>query len=162
MFSESTPLLFADDLEISDSEDRETLRMSNLAAISSSVLQGDDALLPECHENFAAVFIPEDGELAENTTDLCINLKTQIFLRSLREIDNSQGRSDALDTHFPANVDELVSRHIGDTPSRELARERLASGIRTRRQELLESILDDHKRGKSGQFADLERTLIDE
>lgn len=125
--------------------------MSNLAAISSSVLQGDDGLVSDCHENFAAVFIPEDGELAENTANLCINFKTQAFLISLKQTEDSQGRSDALDAHFPANVDETVSRNLGDSPSRTQERERLASGIRTRRQELLESILDDEKRCKPRQ-----------
>lgn len=149
IFSESSPLLFADDLEVSDSEDRETLRMSNLAVISSSILQGGDELLAECHENFATIFIPEDGELAENTTKLGLGLKIQAFLKSLRQADDNQKRSDTLDTYFPANTDDSANRILGDALTRAQERESLASSMRSRRQELLDAMLDDEKRGKA-------------
>jgi hypothetical protein len=122
--------------------------MSNLAAISSSILQGSDELLPECHENFATIFIPEDGELAENMASLGLSVKTQAFLKSLQQTNDNQSRSDTLDSYFPADADETISRILGDTPTRTQERESLASSIRTRRHELLDSILDDEKRRK--------------
>ncbi|KAH8906615.1 hypothetical protein BR93DRAFT_625778 [Coniochaeta sp. PMI_546] len=145
IFSEGSPLLFADELDISDSEDRETIRMSNLAAISTSAFAGDGALLADAHDNFPTIFVPEEGDFIKDLKPLYLNFKTQAMLSSLTTAHNPQERSDVLDRFFPPNFDELLTQRHGDSLFQG-NREDLVSEVGTRRQALLESILDDEKR----------------
>jgi hypothetical protein len=151
IFSEGSPLLFADELDISDSEDRETIRMSNLAAVSASAFAKDGALLADVHDNFPTVFIPEDGDFQKDLKPLYLDFKTQAMLHALTTAHNPQERSDVLDRFFPPNFDELLTQRHGDSIFQS-NREDLVSEVGTRRQELLESILDDGKRSKSAYY----------
>ncbi|KAL1883025.1 hypothetical protein VTK73DRAFT_100 [Phialemonium thermophilum] len=146
IFSDKSPVLSADELEISDSEDRETIRMANLAALSTSIFQGDDDLLPDGHDTFTSIFIPEDGDLTDAAATLCLSLKTQAFLRILKHAESRPGWSDALDKYFPTNADDAVKKQFGDSPFGVQERERLISGIKSLRQTLLESVVDESKR----------------
>jgi hypothetical protein len=147
IFSEGSPLLFADELDISDSEDRETVRMSNLAAVGTSAFAGDGALLADVHDNFPAIFVPEEGDLVKDLKPLYLDFKTQAMLSSLTTAHTPQERSDVLDRFFPPNFDELLTQRHGDSIFQN-NREELVSEVGIRRQALLESILDDGKRGK--------------
>jgi hypothetical protein len=145
IFSDTNPLLSPDELDISDSEDRETLRVSNLAAISTNAIAGDDSLLVDGHDQFFSIFIPDDGEFSKDLSGLYTNLKTQAMLSSLKNATNPQERSDVLDRFFPPDFDEVLKQRYGDTPFHS-GREELVAEIGRKRQELLESILDDEKR----------------
>ncbi|OIW27930.1 hypothetical protein CONLIGDRAFT_454628 [Coniochaeta ligniaria NRRL 30616] len=145
IFSEGSPLLFADELDISDSEDRETIRMSNLAAVSTSAFAGDGALLADVHDNFPTIFVPEEGDFVKDLKPLYLDFKTQAMLSSLTTAHTPQERSDVLDRFFPPNFDELLTQRHGDSLFQS-NREDLVSEVGTRRQALLESILDDEKR----------------
>lgn len=147
IFSEGSPLLFADELDISDSEDRETVRMSNLAAVGTSAFAGDGALLADVHDNFPAIFVPEEGDFVKDLKPLYLDFKTQAMLSSLTTAHTPQERSDVLDRFFPPNFDELLTQRHGDSIFQH-NREELVSEVGIRRQALLESILDDGKRGK--------------
>jgi hypothetical protein len=146
IFSETSPLLFPDELDISDSEDRETIRMSNLAVISSNAIAGDGALLADAHENFPTIFTPEEGDFTKDLKPLYLALKTQALLSSLATAHTLQERSDVLDKFFPPNFDELSRQRHGDSLFQN--REELVSEVGIRRQVLLEAILDDEKRGR--------------
>ncbi|KAB5585953.1 telomere repeat binding factor-domain-containing protein [Coniochaeta sp. 2T2.1] len=145
IFSEGSPLLFADELDISDSEDRETIRMSNLAAISTSAFSGDGSLLADVHDNFPTIFVPEEGDFVKDLKPLYLDFKTQSMLYSLTTAHTPQERSDVLDRFFPPNFDDLLTQRHGDSLFQS-NREDLVSEVGTRRQALLESILDDEKR----------------
>lgn len=145
IFSDSSRLLFPDDLEISDSDDRETIRMSNLAAISTSAIAGDGSMLADAHDNFSSIFIPEEGEFVNDLTSLYLNLKTQALLDSLSGVNTTPERSDVLDRFFPPNFDEVLKLRHGETIFHS-GREELVAEVGSRRQTLLESILDDEKR----------------
>lgn len=147
IFSETSPLLFPDELDISDSEDRETIRMSNLAVISTNAFTEDGTLLADAHDNFPAIFVPEEGDFAKDLKPLYLHLKTQAMLNSLETANTPNERSDVLDRFFPPNIDEVLTQRHGDGLFQG-NREELVSEVGIKRQALLESILDDEKRGR--------------
>ncbi|KAK3343880.1 telomere repeat binding factor-domain-containing protein [Lasiosphaeria hispida] len=114
IFSSTSPLFFPDDLDISDSDDRETVRMSNLASTASSVFGAHDVSSMDVHKSFFSIFVPEDGEYKEALTELFVNLKTQAFIDSLSEHEDAPHVSELLDRFFPANFDELIKERSGD------------------------------------------------
>lgn len=148
IFSDTNPLLSPDELEISDSEDRETLRVSNLAAISTKAIAGDDSLVVDAHDQFFSIFIPDDGEFSEDLSGLYTNLKIQALISELKSATNPSERSDVLDRFFPPDFDEVLKQRYGDTPFQS-GRPELVAEIGRKRQELLETILDDERRSKS-------------
>ncbi|KAB5582614.1 telomere repeat binding factor-domain-containing protein [Coniochaeta sp. 2T2.1] len=159
IFSEGSPLLFADELDISDSEDRETIRMSNLAAISTSAFSGDGSLLADVHDNFPTIFVPEEGDFVKDLKPLYLDFKTQSMLYSLTTAHTPQERSDVLDRFFPPNFDDLLTQRHGDSLFQS-NREDLVSEVGTRRQALLESILDDEKRRNLVDYLQSHLTMV--
>ena len=149
IFSDTSPLLFADELEVSDSEDRETLRVSNLATISSSVYEGRDDFLSDCDQNFAAVFEPEDGDLPENSAKLHVSIKTQAFIRSLNRHEGSETSLENLNKFFPSIADEPMDQPQDESPHSAEERAKFTSELRVRRQALLESIMDHDTKRKA-------------
>ncbi|KAK0706674.1 telomere repeat binding factor-domain-containing protein [Lasiosphaeria miniovina] len=113
MFSDY-PLLFPDELDIGDSEDRETIRMSNLATAAAGLLVDMDLTLEEVHDSVLSIFIPEDGEYRENLTDFFVNLKTRVFLDATGAVDEAPNMPGLLDKLFPSNFDELLKQRSGD------------------------------------------------
>lgn len=145
IFSESSPLLSPDELEISDSEDRETLRVSNLAAISTNAIAGDDSLMVDGHDQFFSIFIQDEGEFTKDLSELYMSMKTQALISSLKSANNPSERSDVLDRFFPPDFDDQLKQRHGDTTFSS-GREDLVAEIGRKRQEFLEAILDDERR----------------
>ncbi|KAK4163013.1 hypothetical protein QBC43DRAFT_213965 [Cladorrhinum sp. PSN259] len=135
IFSDS-PLLSADELEITDSEDRETVRMSNLAAIALSAFGANDILLKDVHDNFFTVFIPEEWEYKDSLTDLFLSIKTRLYWDS-QETEDGSSVMELLENLFPVNFDESLKQRTGDlllNPEEE----RLVDQVRKRREQLIQ------------------------
>jgi len=142
-----TPLLSADELEISDSEDRETIRISNLAATAASAFVAHDVPLGDVHEAFFTIFIPEDGEYKDSLSDLLVCIKTRLFLDEASRAEQGQSQTNPLDTFFPLNFDETLKQRSGDvllTPDEQ----QLVNKLKERR-DLLTTISTDEVVKKS-------------
>ena len=146
-FSDS-PLLSPDELDITDSEDRETIRMSNLGATAASVFGAHDVSLHDVHDAFFSIFIPEDGEYRSSLTELLVSLKTRLLLDALNKPDQSQPVARLLDTLFPVNFDESLRQRSGDLLLN-VDEEGLVSNIRERREQLVKSAADESIKSKS-------------
>ncbi|KAK0660428.1 telomere repeat binding factor-domain-containing protein [Cercophora samala] len=140
MYSDS-PLLSVDELEITDSEDRETIRMSNLASVAGLVFGAGDVTLKDVHDSFFSVFIPEDGEYKDSLTELLVSLKTRLFLDALNQ-QPPQPALGVLDNLFPARFDEVLKNRSGDLALNP-DEERLVGQIRERRELLVQSAADE-------------------
>lgn len=141
-FSDATPLLSPDELEITDSEDRETIRMANLAATAASAFGAQDVPLEDVHEAFFAVFIPEDGEYKASLTELLVCLKTRLLLDTLNKPDQPQTVARLLDALFPVNFEDTLKQRSGESvlsPDEEA----LVSQVRERRELLVRSAADE-------------------
>jgi hypothetical protein len=145
-FSDS-PLLSPDELDITDSEDRETIRMSNLAATAASVFGAHDVSALDVHDAFFSIFIPEDGEYKSSLTGLLVSLKTRLLLDALNKQEQSQPVSQLLDTLFPINFDESLRQRSGDLLLNS-DEEGLVTRIRERREQLVKSAADDSIKSK--------------
>ncbi|KAJ4306722.1 TTAGGG repeat binding factor [Collariella sp. IMI 366227] len=140
-FSDS-PLLSPDELDITDSEDRETIRMSNLAAAGASIFGANEVSLGDLHDAFFSIFVPEDGEYKGSLTELLLCLKTRLLLDALNRPDQAQPVSQLLDTLFPVNFDETLRQRSGDhLLNRD--EESLAAQLRERREQLVKSAADE-------------------
>ncbi|KAK4101895.1 hypothetical protein N658DRAFT_506635 [Parathielavia hyrcaniae] len=138
----NSPLLSADELDISDSEDRETIRMSNLAATAASAFGAHDVPCQDVHDAFFSIFIPEDGEYRAYLTDLLVSLKTRLLLNALNNHDHSQPLSQLLDTVFPVNIDESLKQRSGEMLLN-ADEEALVSRVCERREQLVQSAADE-------------------
>lgn len=145
-FSDS-PLLSPDELDITDSEDRETIRMSNLAAAAASVFGANDVPLNDIHEAFFSIFVPEDGEYKASLTEALICLKTRLFLEARDKPEQAQWEAQLLDTLFPVNFDETLKQRSGDLML-SLDEEGLVAQIRERREALTKSTGDESLKSK--------------
>ncbi|EAQ86887.1 hypothetical protein CHGG_08140 [Chaetomium globosum CBS 148.51] len=158
-FSDS-PLLSPDELDITDSEDRETIRMSNLAATAASVFGAHDVAVHDVHDAFFSIFIPEDGEYKSPLTDLLVSLKTRMLLDALNKPEQSQPVSQLLDALFPVTFEESLKQRSGDlllNPDEE----GLVARIRETREQLVKSAADESiKRSLEDQSSSLKFTGI--
>jgi hypothetical protein len=145
-FSDS-PLLSPDELDISDSEDRETIRMSNLAATAASVFGAHDVPCQDVHDVFFSIFIPEDGEYKSTLTELLVSLKTRLLLDAFSKPDSPQPVSQVLDTLFPVNFDDSLKQRSGDLLL-SADEEALVARIRERREQLVKSAADEAIKSK--------------
>ncbi|KAM7204762.1 Telomere repeat binding factor (TRF) domain containing protein [Rhypophila sp. PSN 637] len=144
VFSEA-PLLLPDELEITDSEDRETIRMSNLATIALSIFGGGDVTLSDIHDSFFSIFVQEEGEYQERLTALLISLKTRLFLDSLSGQTDSQQILDLLSRLFSANIDQELTQRSGDVALNG-DEERLVGQVNERREFLARCVTDEEFR----------------
>lgn len=145
-FSDS-PLLSPDELDITDSEDRETIRMSNLAATAASVFGAQDVPLEDVHDAFFSIFIPEDGEYKASLAEPLVCLKTRLFLDALNKTDQAPPDSQLLDTLFPVNFDESMRQRSGDLLL-STEEDGLVSQIKERRELLVKSLGDESSKSQ--------------
>ncbi|KAK3392433.1 telomere repeat binding factor-domain-containing protein [Sordaria brevicollis] len=136
-FSDS-PVLLPDELEINDSEDRETIRVANLATTAISVFGANDVSCKDLDDSFFSIFVPEDGEFKDTLTDLLLSLKTQALLDSLNEQTTLQQLTGQLDKLFPDNFEEWLKQRNLDVVT-ETDADQLAVKIKERK-ELLSTV----------------------
>ena len=146
VFSDS-PLLSPDQLNITDSEDRETIRISNLAATAASVFGAHDVPLRDIHDSFFSIFIPEDGEYKASLTELLVCLKTRLFLDSPDRPEEGKPSFQLLDTLFPVNFDESLKQRSGDLVL-STDEEGLVNQVRERKELLAKSVGDETIKSK--------------
>ncbi|ORY60076.1 telomere repeat binding factor-domain-containing protein [Pseudomassariella vexata] len=116
-FSSAFPLLNADHLGITGSEDREIIRMANLATACASMFGAHELGWPELDSYFLSVFVAKDQPMPSDVADLWTQLKTQIFVTSL-ETDPETSIDQLLDDIFPAGLeDQLKSHHPNLSPT---------------------------------------------
>jgi len=142
VFSDA-PLFFANELKITDSDDRETVRMSNLASTAASTFGANDVSLKDIHDHFLAIFVPEDGEYKGSLSSFFVDLKTQVFIDSLREHEDSQHAIGLIDDLFPTEFEKSLTERSGEemlNPDEAV----LVSQIKERRGLLLNSINDEN------------------
>lgn len=144
VFSNS-PLFFPEELDISDSDDCETIRMSNLATTAASTFGANDVTLVDVHKSFFSIFVPEDSGYKSSLTDLFVNLKTRVFADDLNELEESQHVTFLLDYLFPADFGELLKQRNGDV-ALNTEEELLVARVGERREALLKSVNDEHIR----------------
>lgn len=131
VFSGSS-LLFPDELEIDDAEDRETIRMSNLATTALSIFGVGGVTLNDIHESFFSIFVQEDGEYKDPLTALLISLKTRLFIDSLDAQTDPQQISELLDRFFSVQMEQTLKQRSGDVALNS-DEERLVEQINERR-----------------------------
>lgn len=119
--------------------------MSNLAAISTNAIAGDDSLIVDGHDQFFSIFIQDEGEFTKDLSELYLSMKTQALISTLKSANNPSERSDVLDRFFPPDFDDQLKQRHGDTTFSS-GREDLVAEIGRKRQEFLEAILDDERR----------------
>jgi hypothetical protein len=144
IFSESSPMLFPDDLEITDAEDRETIRLSNLATASTRIFGDGELPLAEIHDQFSGAFIPEDGEISETAANFLLGLKTQAFLEAMGQSEDTRASSESLERYFPAHFGESIGLPSPMATSNETEL-KLAAAVKERRECLLKSIQGESK-----------------
>ncbi|KAK3344785.1 telomere repeat binding factor-domain-containing protein [Neurospora tetraspora] len=145
-FSDS-PVLLPDELEINDSEDRETIRVANLATTAISVFGANDVACKDLDDSFFSIFVPEDGEFKDTLTDLLLSLKTQALLDSLDEHATPQQVTEQLEKFFPDNFEDWLKQRnlevVTDTDA-----DQLAVKVKERR-ELLSTVANNEQPKKS-------------
>ena len=144
-------LIFPDDLDIPiDSDDRETIRMSNLASIAVSFFGSKNIPFTDIHKWFSSIFIPEDGDYDGSLTDLLVGLKTQVFVDRLSETEEPAHVAALLDEIFPADHDKmlLTLRDREGSVSLNPAEQLLGTRIRERRELLLKSVHNAQIKGE--------------
>ncbi|KAK4457569.1 telomere repeat binding factor-domain-containing protein [Cladorrhinum samala] len=135
-----SPLLSPDELEITDSEDRETVRISNLAATAMSAFGANDVPLKDVHDSFFAIFVPEECEYKDSLTELLVSIKTRLFWDTQKQ-ENAPSPMELLETLFPIAFDESLKQRAGELLLN-AEEERLVDRIRKRRDELVQSAGD--------------------
>lgn len=113
LFTDSTKLIRADDLDISEPGDRETIEMVNLANFCVSCSFGPGGpTMAEMHEQFLKTFIPEGGAITEELAGVYLSQKTQSYLAYAKVIDDTnEARTHLLNRFFPASLEGTL-RHL--------------------------------------------------
>jgi len=134
----SSPLFFPEDLGFSDSDDCETIRMSNLTTVAVSTFGANDVSLVDIEKAFFTIFVSEESGYTASSTDLLINLKTQVLIDELNDVEESQHVNLVLDKLFPADFGEWLKRRTaeGGLNSDE---EQLVKRMEERREHILSS-----------------------
>lgn len=110
-FSTSFPLLYADNLDVSRTEEREVIRIANLATACASMFGTNEITLEDLNQDFLNIFVPNDQVLSSEVAELYVGLKTQMFL-ILLESEPQANREQALETLFATGLeDALKKRH---------------------------------------------------
>lgn len=148
MFSDSNFILSAEGLEIKDEEDRETIRIANLATVCASIFGDDNVALEEIHEHAFRIFLSDYGEITEECARIILGLKTQAFLTAVTDIEDAKRREEVLGNYFTTDLEEVLK---GRNPFGELltpVEEGMVKDARSRKELLLESAGDDDQRRK--------------
>ncbi|EJT79327.1 hypothetical protein GGTG_04412 [Gaeumannomyces tritici R3-111a-1] len=116
MFSDTSSILHPDELEIKESGDLETIQMTNMATICSTIFESDDASLAEAHDAFLRTFVPEYGPLSDELIKLFLSLKTQAFLRACPENVEEGRMREILAGFFPADAEAPLKQLHPDLP----------------------------------------------
>lgn len=109
LFTDATAFLSADDLDIHDPGDRETIQMANLASMCASFYGPGGPTMATAHDNFLKIMIPENGMITEDISALYLDQKTQSFLAYANVMEDKEStRNSLMDKFFPLDLEEKL------------------------------------------------------
>lgn len=109
LFADATMFLSADDLDIHDPGDRETIQMANLASMCASFYGPGGPTMATAHDNFLKIMIPENGIITEDISALYLDQKTQSFLAYANVMEDKEStRNSLMDKFFPMDLEEKL------------------------------------------------------
>lgn len=122
IYSTDARFLSARQLNITKSEHKDLIHITNIATYVASVFGG--ALgLGDLDENFLETFAPEGAVLLDEPGKLLLNLKTQMYLSSVSQEEQEDTKEDLLDRYFSDKEVRAIlqNRHpqVPLTPSEE-------------------------------------------
>lgn len=114
-FSEDFPLLYPDQLDITSSEDREIIRIANLATSCASMFGANELGWPDLNASFLSTFVADGQQMADEEAKLYLGLKTQMFL-TLLESEQPKSNAQILDELFLTGQKDALRKHHPDLP----------------------------------------------
>lgn len=109
LFTDSTAFLNADDLDIHDPGDRETIQMANLANMCASFYGPGGPTMATAHDYFLKIMIPENGMITEEISSLYLDQKTQSFLAYANVMEDKEStRNSLMDKFFPLDLENKL------------------------------------------------------
>lgn len=114
-FSEDFPLLYPDQLAITSPEDREIIRIANLATSCASMFGANELGWPDLNASFLSTFVADGIEMASEEANLYLGLKTQMFL-TLLESEQPKSKSQILEELFISGQEDALKRHHPGLP----------------------------------------------
>ncbi|KAI1855782.1 hypothetical protein JX265_012227 [Neoarthrinium moseri] len=114
-FSADFLLLSADQLDITSPEDRDILRIANLATTCVSMFGANELTFPDLERIFVSTFIPYGQQMSAQVAELYLGLKTQMFLTLLEE-EQTKPRDQVLEELFVTNQKSALENHHPDLP----------------------------------------------
>lgn len=116
LFTEVTAFLSADDLDVHDPGDRETIQMANLASMCASFYGPGGPTMATAHDNFLKIMIPENGMITEDISDLYLDQKTQSFLAYANVMEDKEStRNSLMDKFFPSDLEAKLKEYWKDS-----------------------------------------------
>lgn len=116
LFAEVTAFLSADDLDVHDPGDRETIQMANLASMCASFYGPGGPTMATAHDNFLKIMIPENGMITEDISDLYLDQKTQSFLAYANVMEDKEStRNSLMDKFFPLDLEAKLKEYWKDS-----------------------------------------------
>ncbi|KAH8601271.1 telomere repeat binding factor-domain-containing protein [Bisporella sp. PMI_857] len=142
MYSQQACFISANDLNMTESSHKATIRIANLATFVSSIFAGHAVLFYDLHDHFIDIFTPDGVPLQKEPAQLFINFKSQMYLSTGQQEEQQRPRTeDILEELFPLAVGEtLLLRH----PEMSLSQSELdfIADCKSRREELLNASND--------------------
>ncbi|KAI0130370.1 telomere repeat binding factor-domain-containing protein [Xylariales sp. AK1849] len=114
-FSDNFPLLYADQLDITSTEDQEVIRIANLATTCASMFGANELGWPDLNTDFLLIFVPNGQQMPADVAELYIGLKTQMFL-TLLESEQKLTREQLLEELFVFGQEEALNNHHPGLP----------------------------------------------
>ncbi|ROV95117.1 hypothetical protein VSDG_05862 [Cytospora chrysosperma] len=112
LFTDSTAFLNADDLDIHDPGDRETIQMANLANMCASFYGPGGPTMATAHDYFLKIMIPENGMITEEISSLYLDQKTQSFLAYANVMEDKEStRNSLMDKFFPLDLENKLKAY---------------------------------------------------
>lgn len=112
LFVDSPTFLSADDLDINDPGDRETIQMANLASMCASFYGPGGPTMATAHDNFLKIMIPENGIITQEIAALYLDQKTQSFLAYANVMEDKEAtRNSLMEKFFPGDLEDKLRAH---------------------------------------------------
>lgn len=112
LFTEATVFLNADDLDIHEPGDRETIQMANLASMCASFYGPGGPTMATAHDNFLKIMIPENGMITQDISALYLDQKTQSFLAYANVMEDKEAtRNSLMEKFFPGDLEDKLKAY---------------------------------------------------
>lgn len=110
LFIDAPTFLSADDLDIKEPGDRETIQMANLASMCASFYGPGGPTMATAHDNFLKIMIPETGIITQEIAALYLDQKTQSFLAYANVMEDKEAtRNSLMEKFFPGDLEDKLT-----------------------------------------------------